>query len=291
MALKRSGVRASFAPYHRSGFPCRGRSAIRSVFLDSFRFLFLLCISSLLAVAPGRSQQSSPQTGPSTPTDVFLFIHQTSPGSARIGLSYRKIVPHTQVQSEIKKLLAVSGWKLSGAPAIADKSVRPDNPVRFPPKTGVEFSVSGAPQFHDNAPMLAPYLRAFQAWDHLEILFVTSDLVPYNGVTNFRSPEVDVTLAKTDGIYDYLVAIHEHSKDLPALIPDAPNTSNPIVGKTSSSGDGQNPPEANGPIASKSPALFLPYLFILIGSVLAGGVGLYLLARRHQENLKLGRTR
>jgi len=272
--------------------PRIGRSVSLSACSLSILFLHLLVFVCLLIAAPGSAQQTPSNADPKTRTDVFLFVHPNSMAAAHIGLSYSKRIPHTQVESEIRRLAAVAGWKLDGKLSITDRTVRPDNPARFPPTTGAEFSVSDAPQFHDNAPVLAPYLQAFQAWDHLEILFVASDLVPYNGVANFRSPALDITLAKSAGIYDYLVTIREHSKALPPLISDSPSLSVDNGNKTVPAAPlAQNPLDSGQPAAQEASSLFWPSLFIIVGSLLTGGVALYLFAKRRQENLKPGRSR
>ena len=292
MALKRSGVRASFAPSIRSFVPRLGRFTLRSA-LSFFRLPLLsllpfLCLLIVLfdPLGSAHGQQAAPSANVKRPpTDVFLFIHPDGPSTARIGLDYHKRLPHSQVRRVIEKLLAASGWKLISEPKITEKTVRPEDPRRFPPTTGALFSVSDAPQFRDNAPMLAPYLQAFQSWNRLEILFVTSDLQPYNGVTNFRSSALDVTLAKSEGIYSYLVTIREHAKDLPPLIRDAPSDAvrpkEPEPESTAREGDLHDTVAAQS-----SPSLFQPILFIVIGSMLTGGVSVYFLIRRHQMHLK-----
>ena len=297
MALKRSGVRASFAPSRHHNIPRFGRnihlSALQSIGYSFSRPLLLALVCALSTVSSLARTQQLPLSGNvASPTDVFLFVHPLTSTTARIGLDYRKILPHAQVVRDIAKLVAVSGWTLAASPVVSDKSVRPDDPKRFPPTTGAIFSVANAPQFQDNAPALTPYLRAFQAWNRLEILFVTSDLQPYNGVTDFRRPELDVTLAKSEGIYSYLVTIREHSKALPPLIADAPPVSPKSSGNRNapqtSAADPHDPVVA---ASANSPSLFLPYLFIILGSLLTGGVALYLLAKRRHANLKPGRLR
>lgn len=296
MALKRSGVRASFAPsyHHFSPFSGRVLPAPASRPGCSIRLWFLQFVCLFCALAVGNlgadAQQSPPQASAKTRTDVFLFIRPDSPSTARIGLAYSKRVSHAQVEREVKKLLVVSGWKLKGEIRITDKTVHPEDPRHFPPTTGAAFSLTDAPQFHDNAPMLIPYLKAFQAWNRLEILFVTSDLQPYNGVTDFHTPALDIKLEKSEGIYSYLVTLRDHSGELPPLIADIPDVVSESTGKTLPAPKQQPRPTETGSDQS-SRSLFWPYLFIIAGSLLAGGVALFLFAKRHQENLKPGRPR
>jgi hypothetical protein len=256
----------------------------------------LTCLIALLLSFAGGSascQQAPPAASVQTKTDVVLFVHPTGPASARIGLAYSTVVGHAQVRAEIKKLIAVTGWKLSEEPTISDASVRPDNPRRFPPTTGAMFSVTNAPQFRDNAPLLAPYLQAFQVWNRLEILFVTTDLQPYNGVTNFRSSALDVTLEKSEGVYRYLVTLREHTKDLPPLVPDVPPSTASQNTGTSAHPEAvaSRPASAGVGTPASGSSLFWPSLFIITGSVLVVGVALFLLAKRHTDHLKPGRSR
>ena len=293
MALKRSGVRASFAPsicflLARSMRALFSSDPRRS---SSFPVILLLLPVTVFGLTAGSAfaQRNSPSVGAKTPTDVVLFIRPDSPTTARIGLAFRKRLPHAQVRREIKKLIAASGWTLIGDLSITDKTVQPRDAIHFPPVTGAMFAVAQAPQFLDNAPVLSPYLQAFQEWSHLEILLVASDIQPYNGVSNFHSSALDVTLDKSEGIYRYLVTIREHAKDLPPLIPDAAVAVDPAGGIYSPpvSAAGTNAPVTE--TARSGPSLFRPYLFILVGSLLAGTVALSLAVKRHRENLKRGR--
>ena len=291
MALKRSGVRASFAPSSGFGFPRIRRSSSLSACSLFTRCALLFSVVCLLASTAGRTQQAPPNATSSSKTDVFLFIHPDSPSTAQVGLSYGRRVPHSQVQREIEKLLAASGWKLSGKPEITDASARPDKIKQFPPVTGAKFALLQAPQFHDNAPLLEPYLRAFQAWARLDIMFVTSGMVPYNGVTDFRDPAVDVVLAQSEGIYDFRVTIREHSKELPPLKPGRTDAASDHGGKLPGTvTPAGNPRDSGVATLPNSPSLFWPYLFIITGCLLVGGVCFYLLAKRNQDNLKPGRS-
>ena len=296
MALKRSGVRASSAPYNPLSFPrCLRviRSSVRfSVCSSLIRFLRLVCTIGVLTVGAAGvdAQLPSQKASSGTRTDVILFVLPNGPTSARIGLAYRKRIPHAQVRREIKRLIAAAGWKLSRDLSITDKTVRPDVPSRFPPTTSATFGVADAPQFQDNAPVLLPYLQAFQAWNRIEVLFKAPDLEPYNGVTNFHTPSLDVTLVKTEGVYGYLATVREHSKSLPPLlrnVPDAPreHADNAVVSPAAA----PNAPDVVGEAGANNPALFRPALLLFAGSLLTGGVALYLLAKRRQHDLKPGR--
>ncbi len=293
MALKRSGVRASLAPYTQFLVP-RTRQVIRScvprsVYISLARFLPLICSTCALALVLGgaNAQQVAPKTTAATKTDVVLFVRPDGPTSARIGLAYRKRIPHQQVRNEIQKLLAVSGWKLSGDLAITDGTVHADNPKGFPPTTAALFGVIDAPQFHDNAPVLAYYLQAFQAWNRVEVLFVTPDLQPYNGVTHFHTPSLDVAMAKSDGVYSYVATIREHSKSLPPLIRDVSEPPAKASGWANSTQRGaRDPIDSVGSVRPVSPSRFWPSLFIIVGGLLTGGVALQWLARHRVHDVK-----
>ena len=295
MALKRSGVRASFAPSIYFGCARLQWAVSLSGFFPVFsfhtRFLPLLGVLVGFLVGAGSvpAQKTSPRANTKNRTDVVLFIGSGGPTTARIGLAYRKLLPHAQVRQEIKSLLAASGWKLNGDLSITDKTVHPEDPVRFPPVTGALFSLADAPQLHDNAPVLSPYLKAFQAWDHLEILFAASDIQPYNGITNFHASELDVTLAKSDGLYRYIVTIREHHKELPVLIPDEREPSVASSGRVAPTI--VSPQEPIAGTLHSGPSLFWPYLFIVAGGLMIFAVGLYLLAKRDHRNMKPGRLR
>ncbi len=290
MALKRSGVRASSAPLIIFSSPLF-RGANPSVRLPLGFSLLLLCMFAVFLLAPVgflRPVHAQVIAGVSKiPTDVILFVRPLSSDSARIGLAYRKLVPHAQVQREISKLLTITGWKLAANAQIEDSAVHSDDPKRFPPTTGALFTLENAPQLHDNAPVLRPYLQAFHAWNRVEILLDIPDIQPYNGLLELNDKSLDIKMVKSDGIYSYLATIREHQGELPSLV-QKPSTVGAQDSHAIAFGHpfAQSSTDSPAGVRAEGGSLFWPYLFIATGTLLTGGVAVYLLTKRHATAVK-----
>ncbi len=287
MALKRSGVRASSAPLSILSNPALWVFSSTCVSVRRLSVSLLSCIFLFLGLKSSTPVHAQSSSAVRTKTDIILFIRPIGLDSANIGLAYSKRVPHALVEREVKRLLDGTGWILGSKINIDDSTVRPDDSVRFPPTTGAMFTVINAPQLHDNAPVLRPYLQAFHAWSRVELLLESPEIQPYNGLTTFHSAALDVQLVKGDGVYSYIADIHDHTGELPSLVQPAYSSSMPDAGATSTPTQQPQPRASVGePVHSSGTSLFWPCLFIATGAVLTGGVIVYLVARRHVGVLK-----
>jgi hypothetical protein len=235
----------------------------------------LLSLSSPVLAGPGdtgrrTSGSSTVSTAPADKAliDVGVMVFPQLPDSARVAIGYRQRVAHSRVQHEISRLLKTTGWRIGPGLVIEDRSTRPNDLKRFPITTAAVFTVLQAPQVHDSAPQLLPYLQAFQSWDHVEVIFAIPDLVPYNGVTIYESQPLTVQLIKEENSYRYDADIRDHTGVLPTL---------PVSVKTPREGSAVR---GNPGSASASPSMVLPYTLMILGAGLTIGVGVYLLLSR-----------
>jgi len=169
-----------------------------------------------------------------------------------------------------------TGWQI-GRLHIEDSSPRPDNLKKFPKTTGAEFFLRQAPQSLDGAPTLQPYLRAFQAWDHLEVMFrlpsgaANSDQV-------FESSAMRIHLFQNEEVYRYEVDVRDHAAPLPARIEfSSPASPSPVV----PAGPVARPTGSTSPFA---------LLLIAVGACLAGCAGVWLLLSRRTVSGVSART-
>ena len=236
------------------------------------------CVGLMAFSAPCMGQVSQPQeaSGLKSQTDVIVLIVPQSAELANVALVYQNRVPEDRVRREINLLIKATGGKLGSDIHIETKSLQPNALSRFPSRTGANFTLLNSPQVHDSAPTLAPYLTAFQSWNHIEIIFSLNDLVPYNGIEEFDSQGLTVKLDKQPGVYCYEVDIREHDKPLPALIVE--RKASPVPSTSASVPVPNSIVEAEKPVP---PASTLPMALFLAGCALTGGVVIYLaLARK-----------
>ncbi|HLK59576.1 MAG TPA: hypothetical protein VKU00_23645 [Chthonomonadaceae bacterium] len=158
-------------------------------------FVSLCCLLSCLILSGtpvfGQTQQEGTDSSAASPAqanaDVIVLVIPQSADQAQIALVYQNRVPEERVRREVQLLAKASGGKLADDLKIESKSIRPRDLTNFPIRTGASFTLLHSPQVHDSAPTLAPYLTAFQSWDHVEVIFSLPDLNPYNGVESLTA--------------------------------------------------------------------------------------------------------
>lgn len=226
-----------------------------------------LCLI-LLGLLPCQTLAAPPSAAqaPLAPADVIILVIPTSSTSAHVGLVYRTRVPFARARHEIERLTQGTGWQIDKL-QIEDSSPHPENLKKFPKTTGAEVFLQASPQITDGAPALQPYLRAFQAWDHLEVMFRMPAQVPAAD-QDFNNSALHVQLIKDADVYRYEVDIHDHSGPLPSQMEfTQPEASSPVA--------------IAGPVTrpAGSSSLFA-LLLIAAGIGLAGCAGLWLLLSR-----------
>jgi hypothetical protein len=199
--------------------------------------------------------------------DVTIFVIPTSGDTARVSLAYRKRVPHALVRQDIGKLTA-NGWGIA-AISVVDASIRPGDPVHAPVTTGGQFRLIKAPQVVNNAPVVLPYLRAFQNYDHVSLVFNLSDLKPYNGVEAFTSSALVVQRMPEQNAYHYEALIQDHKGRLPELVANTVSALTPVRDS--------KPP---APVRPSGVPLLPLMLTLMCAGIVGGFIGYSWLAKR-----------
>lgn len=217
-----------------------GRAVCTSMLFTAMWCIFAGAAAS--AAPPGDSNPSDQAT-----MDVIALVWPVTQDSARVAIAYKHKVPQQIVNRDTSRLAAVMHGVI-GDLQINDESAHPDRLKEFPVNTAAQFTISGCNQIKQSSPDLHPYLVAFQAWTHLEVVFAVPTIHGYSGVVNFESPALAVALIKEPDEYRYDVEIREHKKDLPSL----PQNQLPADAPTSASTSAL--PESVSPAAQSKPS-------------------------------------
>lgn len=202
--------------------------------------------------------------------DVTIFVIPTSGDTARVALGFSSRVSHARVRKEIERL-SENGWGIANDLSLTDRSAGPSGRVT----TAGHFSLIKAPQVVNNAPALLPYLQAFQDRGHVTVVFLLSELKPYNGIDKFETPALVVRRMPADNAYQYEALIQDHKGKLPAITATEPSQ---VFA----------PQSTNSISRSESAAIpLLPVMLIICIVGLLGGLGMYIwLARRANKALR-----
>jgi hypothetical protein len=191
------------------------QSCLWTCLIAALLLLFIAC-RPCWAQSPSPQGQSPTQTH-RAPTDVVVLIVPIDATTARVAVAYHRKLPHDAVRKELARLEAAGAGRIANDVVMTDQSVHADDVKKYPVTTAAMFTLRNTTPVANNAPVLAPYLRAFQAWNHIEVMFALPELIPYRGVEKFDSDALTVQLQRGQGVYRYEATIRDHSGELPAL--------------------------------------------------------------------------
>jgi len=230
-------------------------------FLRALVCLVYLCLIAFSASNGYAQKQDLAKPGIfQTKMDVIAIIWPQDSGSARIAVAYQHRVPHDAVARDLARLRESFKGTVSDL-QIDDASLHPDDLKAYPINTAAMFTLSGCSQIVERAPNLMPYITAFQAYDHVEVVFSVATIPHYFGPVDVDTPSVALTLVKEPDDYRYDVTIREHKKDLPAL------PQNHVETAVATSGGGRSP-EAETDKNASQPSRSLSKLMIVVAVAL-----------------------
>lgn len=232
--------------------------------ISSVFFLSLICASVLLCVLAEAQKDNDIQS--QTP-DVSILVVPTSQNSARISVAYRKEVTKDQVKQDISRL-ALKGWTVAPRIELQNRSMRPDDIVKYPATTSASFSVSSAPQFVNGLPDILTYARAFQQWDHIAALVSVASIHSSSEVQKFDSPSISVERTQEESLDHYEILIKDHQGALPAILFGTGS-----FGAQSAISTPSDAGQAKPDFFSK----ILPFTLLIVGAGILTGAGTYLI--------------
>ena len=212
--------------------PCRILISAFCCLILCFRACTSVChaqSSSSSPLTPAQNQQES-EAAAESHEDAVIFVNSQTEGTAAIAIAYSGRVSHDTARADVQRLLTAGKWQIIGKPQIADARPSSGNVRDFPATTGVALNVSHAPQVIDFAPVLQPYLAAFQRLNHFEVNFLIGELRPYRGITLSKTDALRVRLKNDEGMYGYDVVIRDHKgvlgplSNTPDPAPNSPHT-------------------------------------------------------------------
>jgi hypothetical protein len=180
----------------------------------------LLCLLCLLAVAgASRAQVGMP--------DVQIMV-APGLGTWSVAAVYPKQVSHAESEARLKRLAALTGWKLdkfeyedkrldrsavsSNDPEIrkASKSVG-----AAPVMSSVAFQTSAnLVDYAQGTLALEPFLRAFRDVNRVNITYLIPGQFTYKGPRQFADSKVELALLAQEGAYTYQVLLKDHKFEL-----------------------------------------------------------------------------
>lgn len=184
------------------------RGSFISTSMRSLRYTGLwLCL--LLGTAMAQQQP---------PPQVTIVVISTGTGEDHLNFAYNTTVPEKEAAERFERLLRNGGWQgkllrvRTEAPrAIAGNTLPPLTDVIGRARQVVDRNSGGLP--------VEPFLRTFSDLDAFEIYFLVQGDMPFQGLREWTTRDLQVKLVHTPGVYRYQVRILRHAADVDLRVP------------------------------------------------------------------------
>ncbi len=209
MALKRSGVRASSAPFHI----CTLKPGSKTRFILCFYLLFSLFLWQYAGISAVHAQnrQREPLFLPAV---TILVVQYASSNQARVAVAYDSILPQSEVMADIARLARIAGTQA------ADVHITQEANRKGRAKTtAVDFFLLNAPPIANGEPQILPYLMGFQNRKRLEIVFSTGAHFVADSLAVADTPQALVRrFTEAQGGIRYEAEIRDAKATLPGIV-------------------------------------------------------------------------
>jgi hypothetical protein len=171
----------------------------------------LLALLTCFIVAPTTAQHPSPP-------QVTIVVIATGSGDDHLNFAFSSAVSETEARERFERLLRFGGWR-GRLLKVRTESPRTIAGNTLPPITDVIGRASNVIDRQSGGLPVEPFLRAFADLNYFEIYFLIQGDMPFQGLREWNTPDLQVQLIHTPGVYRYQVRILRHGADVDLRVP------------------------------------------------------------------------
>ncbi|MDW8322291.1 MAG: hypothetical protein RMM08_13110 [Armatimonadota bacterium] len=174
------------------------------------RSLLSVLLIALLSAAVMAQQEAPPQ--------VTIVVISTGSGEDHLNFAYSSAVPDKDAKERFERLLRYGGWQ-GRLLRVRTESPRSQTGATLPPITDVIGRARNVIDRQSGGLPVEPFLRAFSDLDTFEIYFLVQGDMPFQGLREWKTRDVQIQLIHTPGVYRYQVRILRHAADVDLSVP------------------------------------------------------------------------
>lgn len=168
----------------------------------------LLCLTAVTVTA----QQ------PSISPQATIVVISTGAGEDHISFAFSTAVPENDAAERFQRLLRYGGWE-GKLVRVRTESPRTIGGNTLPPITDVAGRARNVIDRTSGGLPVEPFLRAFSDLDHFEIYFLVQGDMPFQGLREWNTRDLQIRLIHTPGVYRYQVRVLRHAADVDLRVP------------------------------------------------------------------------
>lgn len=174
------------------------------------RSILLVLLIALLSAAVAAQQEAPPQ--------VTIVVISTGAGEDHLTFAYNAAVPEKEAAERFERLLRYGGWQ-GRLLKVRTESPKSQTGTPLPAITDVIGRARNVIDRRSGGLPVEPFLRAFSDYDAFEIYFLVQGDMPFQGLREWVTRDLQVRLIYTPGVYRYQVRILRHGADVDLSVP------------------------------------------------------------------------
>lgn len=189
----------------------RGESQKGSFIYTPMRSLLHAALVVCLLMGAATAQQQSPP-------QVTIVVISTGSGEDHLNFAYNTAVPEKEATERFERLLRNGGWQ-GKLLRVRTEAPRTMAGTTLPPMTDVIGRARNVIDRNSGGLPVEPFLRTFSDLDAFEIYFLVQGDMPFQGLREWTTRDLQVKLVYTPGVYRYQVRILRHAADVDLRVP------------------------------------------------------------------------
>lgn len=174
------------------------------------RSILLALLMALLTASVAAQQEAPPQ--------VTIVVISTGAGEDHVTFAYNTAVPEKDAAERFESLLRYGGWQ-GRLLKVRTESPTSQTGTPLPAITDVIGRARNVVDRRSGGLPVEPFLRAFSDLDAFEIYFFVRGDMPFQGLREWSTRDLQVRLIHTPGVYRYQVRILRHAADVDLSVP------------------------------------------------------------------------
>ncbi|GBC95153.1 hypothetical protein HRbin16_00940 [bacterium HR16] len=188
----------------------RNESQQKGRLYTPMRSILLALFACLLAGAVTAQQEIPPQ--------VTIVVISTGTEEDHLNFAFNTAVPEKEAAERFERLLRYGGWQ-GRLLKVRTESPKSQTGSMLPPITDVIGRARNVIDRRSGGLPVEPFLRAFSDLDTFEIYFLVRGDMPFQGLREWTTRDLQVRLIHTPGVYRYQVRILRHAADVDLSVP------------------------------------------------------------------------
>ncbi len=177
-----------------------------------------MCLMWLALVVCLLAGATTAQESPNVPLQATIVVFSTNTGEDRVTFAFNRAVPEKEAVERFHRLMKFGGWQ-GKLLRVRTESPRTEAGNTLPPLTDVIGRAQQVIDRNSGGLPVEPFLRAFSDLDYFEIYFFVQGDMPFQGLREWSTPDLQIRLIQTPGVYRYQVRILRHAPDVDLRVP------------------------------------------------------------------------